>query len=91
MPIDAFRPTSTVSGASGCSAGRPAFTIRWGTGVPLILCNGIGASLVTIRWGTGVPLILCNGIGASLVVLDPFVEQLDPDTTVGAHRSALMK
>jgi len=65
-----FAPTSTVSGASGCSAGRPAFTIRW---------------------GTGVPLILCNGIGASLVVLDPFVEQLDPDTTVGAHRSALMK
>lgn len=37
---------------------------------------------VHIRWGTGIPLVLCNGIGASLEVLDPFVEQLDPDTTV---------
>lgn len=37
---------------------------------------------VHIRWGTGVPLVLCNGIGASLEVLDPFVEHLDPDTTV---------
>jgi poly(3-hydroxyalkanoate) depolymerase len=37
---------------------------------------------VKVRWGTGVPLVLCNGIGASLEVLDPFVEQLDPDTTV---------
>jgi poly(3-hydroxyalkanoate) depolymerase len=37
---------------------------------------------VDIRWGTGVPLVLCNGIGASLEVLDPFVAQLDPDTTV---------
>lgn len=37
---------------------------------------------VNIRWGTGVPLVLCNGIGASLEVLDPFVEQLDPTTTV---------
>ena len=37
---------------------------------------------VRIRWGTGIPLVLCNGIGASLEVLDPFVEQLDPDTTV---------
>ncbi|MDT5186986.1 MAG: hypothetical protein QOI29_5144 [Mycobacterium sp.] len=26
--------------------------------------------------------MLCNGIGASLEVLDPFVAQLDPDTTV---------
>src|ERR1700742_4303371 len=34
------------------------------------------------RWGSGVPLVLCNGIGASLEVLDPLVEQLDPDTTV---------
>ena len=37
---------------------------------------------VKIRWGTGVPLVLCNGIGASLEVLDRFVAQLDPDTTV---------
>ena len=37
---------------------------------------------VNVRWGTSVPLVLCNGIGASLEVLDPFVEQLDPATTV---------
>ncbi|HZI73024.1 MAG TPA: alpha/beta fold hydrolase, partial [Gemmatimonadales bacterium] len=37
---------------------------------------------VDIRWGTGIPLVLCNGIGASLEVLDPFVAQLDPSTTV---------
>jgi poly(3-hydroxyalkanoate) depolymerase len=37
---------------------------------------------VNVRKGTGVPLVLCNGIGASLEVLDPFVEHLDPDTTV---------
>jgi pimeloyl-ACP methyl ester carboxylesterase len=37
---------------------------------------------IDIRWGTGVPLVLCNGIGASLEVLDPFVAQLDPSTTV---------
>ena len=37
---------------------------------------------VHVRWGTGVPLVLCNGIGASLEVLDPFVAQLDPSTTV---------
>src|SRR6476659_10548420 len=37
---------------------------------------------VDIRSGTGTPLVLCNGIGASLEVLDPFVAQLDPDTTV---------
>lgn len=37
---------------------------------------------VNIRWGTGVPLVLCNGIGASLEVLDPFVAQLDSNTTV---------
>lgn len=37
---------------------------------------------VHIRWGTGIPLVLCNGIGASLEVLDPFVAQLDPGTTV---------
>lgn len=37
---------------------------------------------VHIRWGTGIPLVLCNGIGASLEVLDPFVGQLHPDTTV---------
>jgi poly(3-hydroxyalkanoate) depolymerase len=29
-----------------------------------------------------VPLVLCNGIGASLEVLDPLVEQLNPDRTV---------
>src|SRR6201997_1683148 len=37
---------------------------------------------VNVRWGNGVPLVLCNGIGASLEVLDPLVEQLDPDCTV---------
>ena len=37
---------------------------------------------VDIRSGTGIPLVLCNGIGASLEVLDPFVAELDPDTTV---------
>jgi poly(3-hydroxyalkanoate) depolymerase len=37
---------------------------------------------VNVRWGTGLPLVLCNGIGASLEVLDPFVEQLDSDSTV---------
>jgi poly(3-hydroxyalkanoate) depolymerase len=37
---------------------------------------------VHIRWGSEVPLVLCNGIGASLEVLDPFVQELDTDTTV---------
>jgi poly(3-hydroxyalkanoate) depolymerase len=37
---------------------------------------------VSIRAGSGVPLVLCNGIGASLEVLDPLVDQLDPNTTV---------
>jgi poly(3-hydroxyalkanoate) depolymerase len=37
---------------------------------------------VSIRAGSGVPLVLCNGIGAGLEVLDPLVDQLDPDTTV---------
>jgi poly(3-hydroxyalkanoate) depolymerase len=37
---------------------------------------------VNIRRGAGVPLVLCNGIGASLEVLDPLVEQLNPDSTV---------
>ncbi|MGZ8803360.1 MAG: alpha/beta fold hydrolase [Mycobacterium sp.] len=37
---------------------------------------------VEIRWGSGIPLVLCNGIGASLEVLDPFVSELDSDTTV---------
>jgi poly(3-hydroxyalkanoate) depolymerase len=37
---------------------------------------------VNMREGSGVPLVLCNGIGASLEVLDPLVEQLDPDSTV---------
>jgi poly(3-hydroxyalkanoate) depolymerase len=37
---------------------------------------------VNVRRGSGVPLVLCNGIGASLEVLDPLVEQLDPDCTV---------
>src|SRR6201985_2749866 len=37
---------------------------------------------VNVRGGTGVPLVLGKGIGASLEVLDPLVEQLDPDTTV---------
>jgi poly(3-hydroxyalkanoate) depolymerase len=37
---------------------------------------------VNVRHGSTVPLVLCNGIGASLEVLDPLVEQLDPDFTV---------
>lgn len=39
---------------------------------------------VNVRWGDGggVPLVLCNGIGASLEVLDPLVQQLDPNMTV---------
>ncbi len=37
---------------------------------------------VNVRPGIGVPLVLCNGIGASLEVLDPLVEQLDPDFMV---------
>jgi poly(3-hydroxyalkanoate) depolymerase len=37
---------------------------------------------VNVRRGTGVPLVLCNGIGASLEVLDPLVEQMDPELTV---------
>jgi poly(3-hydroxyalkanoate) depolymerase len=37
---------------------------------------------VNVRHGTGVPLVLCNGIGASLEVLDPLVEQLNPDITI---------
>jgi len=37
---------------------------------------------VDVRHGTGVPLVICNGIGASLEVLDPLVEQLNPDTPV---------
>ena len=37
---------------------------------------------VNIRWGEGVPLVLCNGIGASLEVLDPLVENLNPESTV---------
>ena len=37
---------------------------------------------VKVRWGSGVPLVLCNGIGASLEVLDPFVDELDPDISV---------
>jgi poly(3-hydroxyalkanoate) depolymerase len=37
---------------------------------------------VNVRPGIGVPLVLCNGIGASLEVLDPLVEQLDPDLMV---------
>jgi poly(3-hydroxyalkanoate) depolymerase len=37
---------------------------------------------VNVRHGSGVPLVLCNGIGASLEVLDPFVEELNPSSTV---------
>lgn len=37
---------------------------------------------VNARWGNGVPVVLCNGIGASLEVLDPLVEQLDPNRAV---------
>ncbi|MEQ6902793.1 poly(3-hydroxyalkanoate) depolymerase [Nocardioides sp. YIM 152588] len=39
---------------------------------------------VAVRQGTGggPPLLLCNGIGASLDLLEPFVDQLDPELTV---------
>jgi poly(3-hydroxyalkanoate) depolymerase len=37
---------------------------------------------VDVRRGSGIPLVLCNGIGASLEVLDPFLAELDPDSTV---------
>jgi pimeloyl-ACP methyl ester carboxylesterase len=37
---------------------------------------------VSVRAGSGVPLVLCNGIGAGLEVLEPLIDQLDPDTTV---------
>lgn len=37
---------------------------------------------VNVRMGKGIPLVLCNGIGASMEVFDPFVDQLDADTTV---------
>jgi poly(3-hydroxyalkanoate) depolymerase len=47
------------------------------------LISVLGQQLrVEIRMGTGVPLVICNGIGASLEVLDPFVEHLDPSSTV---------
>jgi poly(3-hydroxyalkanoate) depolymerase len=57
----------------------PAPTIR--TSVELLPVLGQQIR-VNVRRGSGVPLVLCNGIGASLEVLDPLVEQLDPDTTV---------
>jgi len=37
---------------------------------------------VRYRTGVGVPLVLCNGIGASLEVLDPLLEELDPERPV---------
>jgi len=46
------------------------------------LAAGGQRTRVNVRHGTGVPLVLCNGIGASLEVLDPLVEQLNPDSTV---------
>jgi poly(3-hydroxyalkanoate) depolymerase len=43
----------------------------------------VGQSIRTsVRAGTGVPLVLCNGIGAGLEVLDPLVEELEPDIPV---------
>jgi poly(3-hydroxyalkanoate) depolymerase len=48
-----------------------------------LLIPALGQKIrVSVRAGSGVPLVLCNGIGASLEVLDPFVAQLDPNTTV---------
>lgn len=43
-----------------------------------------GGQRIRIRYrrGVGIPLVLCNGIGASLEVLDPLVEQLDPNRPV---------
>jgi len=43
---------------------------------------------VNVRWGTGCAAGVVHGIGASLEVLDPLVEQLDSDTTVGQVRCA---
>lgn len=37
---------------------------------------------VNVRPGTGVPLVVCNSMGAGLTVLDPLVQQLDPDIPV---------
>ncbi|MGB6038591.1 MAG: alpha/beta fold hydrolase, partial [Gordonia sp. (in: high G+C Gram-positive bacteria)] len=43
-----------------------------------------GGQRIRIRYrrGIGIPLVLCNGIGASLEVLDPLVENLDPNRPV---------
>jgi pimeloyl-ACP methyl ester carboxylesterase len=46
-------------------------------------CEVLGQQIrAHVRARTGVPLVLCNGIRASLEVLDPLVEQLNPDSTV---------
>jgi poly(3-hydroxyalkanoate) depolymerase len=63
-------------------AGEVAMTSRSPVGEDCYIASGGQRIRVNVRWGTGVPLVLCNGIGASLEVLDPFVEQLDPDSTV---------
>jgi poly(3-hydroxyalkanoate) depolymerase len=48
-----------------------------------LLIPALGQQIrVSIRAGSGVPLVLCNGIGVGLEVLDPLVDQLDPNTTV---------
>jgi len=48
-----------------------------------LLIPALGQKIrVSVRAGSGVPLVLCNGIGARSEVLDPFVAQLDPNTTV---------
>jgi poly(3-hydroxyalkanoate) depolymerase len=57
-------------------------TTRRTVGEDRYIATGGQRIRVNVRWGTGVPLVLCNGIGASLEVLDPFVEELAPDSTV---------
>jgi len=48
-----------------------------------LLIPALGQQIrVSIHAGSGVPLVLCNGIGVGLEVLDPLVDQLDPNTTV---------
>lgn len=43
-----------------------------------------GGQRIRVRYrpGIGIPLVLCNGIGASLEILDPLVDNLDPNRPV---------
>ena len=61
----------------------PARSLGRASGAEEHLIRALGQQIrVSVRAGSGVPLVLCNGIGASLEVLDPLVDELDPDTTV---------